>query len=284
MNPARILSRSATLAVGVVLALGAAAPAVATDRTTDEFVQLARDARSDPTAEGALFETTSIDGRPVDVSWILGDEATRRHRLEALVTAEAPAPHLGAAELIASILAEERFETTGGVPAATVVQAWLLRVVQRVLTALEQSIPGGLATVGWVLLLGAVGGLGAVAWSLLRRRERAIAQADQVVGRVDRSRPAALERRAAEAEREGRLEEAIRLRFLAALLRLDAHGALRFHDGITSGQVQDALTHDLVPRLVGTHDEVVYGGRPATETDVRESRSGWPRVVSEVTP
>ena len=282
MTRARILSRSAAVALALVLSI--AIPAQGVERSSAEFLDLASEARTDPSAIPALLETTSIDGTPVDADRLLGDHETLHARLDTVLDQREVDVDTGASTLAESILVEERFDTAGGVAAGAVIQAWLLRLVSGILAAIEESIPGGLGTVGWVLLVGAVVGMGVVARSLLRRRERSIEEQEAAASSEARRRPAALERRASEAEGGGRYEEALRLRFQAALLRLDAHGAIRFHDGITSGQVVERVAHGLLPGLVGTHDEVVYGGRTATIEDVRASKTQWPRVINEVTP
>lgn len=282
MTPVAIRSRSGLLALGLVLFV--ATPAAGVDRSTEDFIDVARSARVDAAAVSELTATTSIDGTPVDVAAVFGDPETRPKRLDALLAPAGDGHEPGTAALIHPILAEERFDTTRSVSAAAVMRAWSLRLVQGVLSALERSIPGGLATLGWILLVATVAGSGAVAMSLLRRREREVEAATRSHMGAERARPAALERQAVAAERLGHLEEALRLRFRAALLRLDAHGAIRFHDGLTSGQVLDGVPHRLVPPLVTAHDEVVYGGRAPTLDDLTESRTGWPRVISEVTP
>ncbi len=282
MTRVAIRSSSALLALGIVLFI--ATPAAGVDRSTEDFIDVARSARVDAAAVSDLTATTSIDGIPVDVAAIFNDPETRAGRLDALLAPGGAGHEPRTAALIHPILAEQRFDTTRNVSAATVVRAWTLRLVQGILSALERAIPGGLATLGWVLLVATVAGSGIVAVSLLRRREREVEGATRSDMGAERVRPATLERQAAAAERDGDLEEALRLRFHAALLRLDAHGAIRFHDGLTSGHVLDGVPHRLVPPLVAAHDEVVYGGRAPTLDDLAESRMGWPRVISEVTP
>ncbi|NND84678.1 MAG: DUF4129 domain-containing protein [Acidimicrobiia bacterium] len=284
MTRAPIPSRSRFVALLVALLLGLPGAAGAVDRTAEEFAGLVREARSDEAAAAALDATTSIDGIPIDIEWLLGDDEVASSRLRALPIPPRATPEADPSSAAAEILAEERFDTSGGVPVATVIQAWTLRTISSVLLAIERAIPGGLSTVGWILLTLAVGGVAAVSWSLLRRRERAIEDAlDTGRGRRGPS-PGAIERRAADAERNGRYEEALRLRFVAALIRLDTHGAIRLHDGLTSGSIAASLDLPLATDLISVHDEVAYGGRPATAADATDSRDGWPRVVREATP
>ncbi len=90
--------------------------------------------------------------------------------------------------------------------------------------------------------------------------------------------PGSLESEAAEAEREGDYDRALRLRFRAGLLRLDTAGAIRFRPSITSGEVARRVRHHDFRVLAGDFDEVAYGGRPARREDVAAARQRWPRV------
>ena len=91
--------------------------------------------------------------------------------------------------------------------------------------------------------------------------------------------PAALERRAEEAERRGDHEAALRLRFRAGLLRLDARGAIAFRPSLPTGEVAQALRSDAFDRLAADFDDVVYGGREADADDVATARREWERVL-----
>ena len=91
--------------------------------------------------------------------------------------------------------------------------------------------------------------------------------------------PDELERRADEAERRGDLEAALRLRFRAGLGRLDDAGVVRLRPGLTNAAVSRTLRSPRFDELAGHFDEVAYGGRPATESDVATARSAWPAVV-----
>ena len=89
--------------------------------------------------------------------------------------------------------------------------------------------------------------------------------------------PRALERRADAAEAAGDLEAALRLRFRAGLLRLDARGAIEFRPSISTHEVRRALRSEDFDALAATFDDVVYGGRAADAADVAEARERWPR-------
>jgi hypothetical protein len=88
-----------------------------------------------------------------------------------------------------------------------------------------------------------------------------------------------LERRADDAERRGDLDTALRLRFRAGLVRLDGAGVVRLRPGLTNTAVSRALRSREFDGLADDFDEVAYGGRPATSTDLTTARSTWPAVV-----
>ena len=94
--------------------------------------------------------------------------------------------------------------------------------------------------------------------------------------------PARLEAAADAAERDGELDRAVRLRFRAGLLRLDAAGAIRFRPSITTGQVARRLRLRRFDDLALTFDGVAYGGKAASADDVAAARAGWPRVLEEL--
>lgn len=91
--------------------------------------------------------------------------------------------------------------------------------------------------------------------------------------------PDELERRADEAELRGDLDTALRLRFRAGLSRLDDAGVVRLRPGLTNAAVRRALRSPGFDALAGDFDEVAYGGRPATVTDVAAARATWPTVL-----
>jgi hypothetical protein len=113
-----------------------------------------------------------------------------------------------------------------------------------------------------------------------RRSVRAVA------GRRGRGRgiededPDALEREADQAERDGDLDRALRLRFLAGLARLHRAGAVRLPRTITTGAVGRQLQSPVFDDLGRTFDAVAYGRRPVTTDDVAAARQGWPRVLA----
>jgi len=179
------------------------------------------------------------------------------------------------------ILAEDRFRTG---PRHEGLLHGLFVQLGDWLEAIDDALPGGSVT-GWLLLTAVVAAVAAVVASAVgdRRRRRA---AERVAGPGDvpgaaQLGPAELERRAQEAERAGDLDGAVRLRFAAGLLRLDATGAIALRPSLTSGEVGRALRSPRYDGLADTHDAIAYGGRHAADADAAEARETWPVVVGE---
>jgi hypothetical protein len=121
-----------------------------------------------------------------------------------------------------------------------------------------------------------------VAANLGARRARLRAFEGGLAGTGRREDPAVLERAAAEAERRGDLEGAVRLRFRAGLLRLAGVDLIEWHPSLTSGRVASAVRSPTFDELAASFDAIVYGGRSAHASDVDLARTKWPRVLEEV--
>jgi hypothetical protein len=93
--------------------------------------------------------------------------------------------------------------------------------------------------------------------------------------------PDALDREADDAERDGDLDRAVRLRFRAGLIRLGKRGAITYRPSVTTGEVRRVLGSDTFDDLARTFDSVTYGGREAEQPDVAAARHDWPRVLDE---
>jgi hypothetical protein len=93
--------------------------------------------------------------------------------------------------------------------------------------------------------------------------------------------PDELERQAAAAEKGGDLDGAVRLRFLAGVLRLDRAGVISYRASLTTGQLRSTVRSASFAELATMFDEVAYGGRRAEPSDVDAARATWPRVLSE---
>jgi hypothetical protein len=143
-----------------------------------------------------------------------------------------------------------------------------------------ERIPGGI----WISVLIAVVVLIVVLVVRARRRLPARAPAAKSKGGrigAEAEDPDALERAADEAEHDGDLPRAVRLRFRAGLLRLGDRGAIRYRPSVTTGEVRRTLSSTTFDDLAGTFEAVTYGGRTAAPPDVDNARRAWPRVLEE---
>lgn len=109
------------------------------------------------------------------------------------------------------------------------------------------------------------------------RRKRVV----RIVSAEESDDPEALEAAAAEAERRGDLSAALRLRFRAGLLRLDARGAITFRPSLTTGEVRRLLGSETFEELASAFEEVAYGERAAEPDEVDGAREAWQRLLSE---
>ena len=142
------------------------------------------------------------------------------------------------------------------------------------------AVPAGF----WIALgvaLAAV--LIAIVFATVRRRVRVGADPSTGVGAVagEPEDADALDRAADDAERDGDLERAVRLRFRAGLLRLGTHGAITYRPSVTTGEVRASLGSETFDELAGTFERVAYGGREAGQPDVDAARREWPHVLQE---
>jgi hypothetical protein len=140
--------------------------------------------------------------------------------------------------------------------------------------------------IGWVVAILAAGAI--AAWVATRIASRrgvgpAAAAGDAVDDALAGLDAHALERAADDAEKSGDLDLALRLRFRAGLLRLDAAGVIELRPSLTSGQAARRLRLRTFDELAMTFDAVTYGGRPATKPDTDAARTEWPHVVAEAT-
>lgn len=156
--------------------------------------------------------------------------------------------------------------------------------IVRAIGWLAERVPGG-SPIVWVLA-SAVVVLGAflVAGRLGSRRTRGRLRAGvETSAAAPGETPAHLEREAERAEREGDLGRALRVRFRAGLLRLQAAGAVVLRPSLTSGEITRRLGSPTFAALARTFDEVAYGGRRPDAADIEAARSGWTRVLAEAT-
>ncbi len=152
------------------------------------------------------------------------------------------------------------------------------RAIVHGVDALGGVVPGG-APVVWALLAIMLVGLTLRAAANLSRRTLAGREPapDELAGRQER--PEVLEQDALRAEREGRLAEAVRLRFRAGLGRLAQRGAIRSATSTPTTAVSGTLRSAEFDALAARFDEIAYGGSGAQPGDVEQAREQWPVVL-----
>jgi hypothetical protein len=277
----------AVLAV-VVLSIAPAGPAAAQSVNGAQLQDLASRAASDPRALAQLRTVREVDGRPVDMARALaGAEGPElAARLQAL-SAGPPAPAVAADQVRADardVLDGRRFKPARVPrPFAGILRTlgrWLEPVGEplgRLWGRVFDTVPGKLAAVGVVFAVAAL-----VSLRLIGRRSPGNVRRSRALGADGVSLdPDELERQAATAERAGDLDHAVRLRFVAGVLRLDRAGVITYRSSLTTGQLRARLDSASFAELAAAFDEIAYGGRPAGEADVRAATEGWPRVLVE---
>jgi hypothetical protein len=271
----------------VVAVVALAGPAGATDVSPERLRGLAARARTDPGALAELRRVDSVAGTPVDVERLLsGAEGTALEARLRVLTAAGGARsdgHAGAARREAhEILGQRRFEERGTPrpfrEPLEWLRDWLRSAVEPVVSRIAPHVPGGRSTVWLVLAVIVVAAAALLSARVVRGRaaEAATRARAEVAGPLD---PRVLEREADEAERRGELEEALRLRFRAGLVRLQRAEAIPARDSLTSGEVARRLRSSDFDRVAATFDEVVYGRRRPEPADVQSSRAAWSRVL-----
>jgi hypothetical protein len=262
--------------------------------TRARFAELARDAIDDPEAREQLAGVTSVEGVSVDTKLLLdGDEDVIRARLETLTTGNGSAIERSSDRLredANEILAQSRFEQEPDLPRPLRgVLEWLGDVLETVfgpivstlgnlVAALVEFVPGGAVTL-WALAAMIV--LVAFAFVVERSaRRRASVDVERRARATTTLHPAVLEREAEEAEGRGDLEGALRLRFLAGLLRLEDRRVISTARFATSAELARRLNSPDFDDVAHLFDEVVYGRRPAAPADLETTRSTFDRLLA----
>jgi hypothetical protein len=185
------------------------------------------------------------------------------------------------------ILKEPRFHTApvprplhGLLQAIGEAFAFLPDSLDRLVAAISGAIPGGSAVV-WGILAALLLTLVAVA---VRRMTRRLLDDPTSGGRYSHEAPAPstseLELAAVLAEREGRLADAVRLRFQGGLLGLGERHVIDFAPSMANAEVSRALRSERFDALARRFDEIVYGGSPAKADDVVTARQEWRQLLS----
>lgn len=147
----------------------------------------------------------------------------------------------------------------------------------RLVDALASAFPGGVAGVWIALALALLAVTAAVA---ARRSRSALAGEGLARPAGAPERASELERAAVLAERDGRFEDAVRLRFRAGLARLTEQETIAPALSTPTVEVSRTLGSPRFDSLARRFDEIAYGGSPAARADVEAARREWPRVLS----
>jgi hypothetical protein len=253
--------------------------------TSRQVRALAQQAATSPRALERLRAIRSVDGRPLDLGRVLHptNRAELEARLRALAAPSAREQSFPARAEARRILRGRRFHGSPVPRPFHGALAWLggkLQPVVRLLDWLAAHLPGGHWTL-WALLALIVIVLSGLTAGRAARRRGGLALERAVLG-TGRSRgvdPRDLERAADEAEARGDPASALRLRFRAGLLRLGRAQVLPLRESLTSGEARRIIRLPEFDGLARTHDEVVYGGRPAEREDAVAARERWPLVL-----
>ena len=275
------------LVSGLVIVLGLTVlrtlPAQADrDLSRGEFVELAN-TRPVPVAE--LSAVTSVDGQPIDTSMLLrGAPADVEQRLQTLVSL-LPTPNgedAGQARNDAKdILAERRFQKSKIPRPFAGALRWLGDQLAKIARPLAPIFANKLTAITFMVVSFALAAKLLV--SLARRRQRHVGRdlhnPDQRWQQLRDLQPDQLDDDADAAARAGDLDRALRLRFLAGLLRLDRSGKLAYSPTATAHALRESMASPVFDGLAGRHDEVAYGARTATDQDLEEAITGWAELT-----
>ncbi|MDJ0952361.1 MAG: hypothetical protein QNJ81_01655 [Acidimicrobiia bacterium] len=238
--------------------------AAAEDVTVAEAVDLVDQRRM-----ADLAAVTSIDGRPVDMDVVLGDETDdsleRLDSLRLILLEPESGPELDSASL-----RSEAEDITSNPPyAAGIAQGG--GILGRVLDFLGQ-IFGNTAAQGIAIVVVIAIAL-AVAIPLLNRlamrRERPVAEAGAETHAEDYGAAALT------AESRGEHGQAVRLLFLDGAQHLQGSGIVKDAATTSTATVRKMADDDA---FLDRFDEIAYGGSTADEGDVAQARSGWQRL------
>lgn len=271
--------RRLVLVVAILLSLSGAS-ALAQEKSTPE---MAAAAISDPA--GAIDDlgrigplaAEALDGNPEEVTSRLETLSTQvlpdAQTLEEV--AEAPA-------LVGAILDGARYDTDLPPPWVQ----WWEDIVARLSIWFSGLIDGLVNDYSPLLTAAVLLLVGVAVWVLIRLAR----------GRVKESERSAIARRrdergidpdrlmslAAEAEKGGDLQGALRYLYLAGLGRLAESGRVHLAPGTTSAEVAYELDSPDFQSVWFRHDEVVFGQRPMASSDLDEARAEWSKLLETV--
>ena len=274
---------------GVLLGIGPVSPTWAQSVTGTQLQDLAARAAGDPRALAQLRAVREVDGQPVDMGRALAGAEGRglASRLQALSGGPAGDPAVAtdqARQEAREVLDGRRFKPARVPrPFAGILRTlgrWLEPVGEplgRLWGQVVDTVAGRLVLVGLVFVVATLISLRLVG----RRSPAGVPRARRFGADADSPDPDELERQAVAAEQAGDLDHAVRLRFVAGVLRLDRAGVITYRSSLTTGQLRTRLHSASFAELAAAFDEIAYGGRPADQADLRAATEGWPRVLAE---
>jgi len=274
----------ATLVAALALAVPAVASAEAVTRA--ELAALAERAATDEAARERLLSVDRVDGRPVAVreglSGASGDELARRAELLAASVRAVEGSPAEDRRRAQAVLAERRFKGADVPRPLAAALEWLGDQLEPLIDFFDDL--GSDAPIPPVLLWMALAVLvvlaaGSITTTTISRRAVAIERA-RAAALPATEDPNALERAAERAERDRDWERAVRLRFLAGLLRLDRRRVIEYRPSLTTGEVARAVASPAFDEVGARFDSIAYGGRPAERDDAEHARRGWAEVLA----
>jgi hypothetical protein len=94
--------------------------------------------------------------------------------------------------------------------------------------------------------------------------------------------PDGLDVMARQAELDGDMQAAVRLRFRAGVIRLERMGVINRAPTLTDRELSRSLRSDTFDALASDLESIVYGGATATEQQAADALSGWSKITLEV--
>ncbi len=131
-----------------------------------------------------------------------------------------------------------------------------------------------------VLALVVVGGV-LVGRVVIKRRSRPDRQVVERTSPLPDQDPDSIDALARQAELDGDLQRAVRLRFRAGVIRLERLGAVDRGPTRTDRQISERLNSSTFDALATDLESIVYGGSAATAEQAADAVSGWRTVTIE---
>jgi Domain of unknown function (DUF4129) len=165
---------------------------------------------------------------------------------------------------------------------------WLVRLIEAMLTPFGGMAGGTGTTVAWVIASVGIVALLIVVVLIARglRRARVVEDAPEGDPEANLTARAAIDQ-ASSIARAGDYRTAVRFLYLAALLRLDERGLLRYDRALTNREHLDRLRDNpplqaALARVVDTFDNVWYGSRAIDQAAFEQYRASVERIGRDV--